>query len=127
MSMDFLNFIEAYHNCDSIGVEYGYKKQVPVWVSLGQTKYVDIHFGHQETLLKKFPYSRLQELHLNQFVRHFVQPRFHAQAMDENLEFGNHYFSMFPMPKTLQSFVIQSNYVGVSLRCKAFVKAFFLT
>ena len=96
MSHDLFEFIEAYRIGDSITVEYGYQKQAPVWLVLGQHKYVDIFYSQQEVLYRDNPYSRLQELRINRFVR-----RYHSDTgkrcvcHDEFLEHGNRFFSEF--------------------------------
>ena len=59
MSIDFLEFVRAYRVGDTIGIEYGYQKQSPVWMALGQHKYVNIFYGQQEKLYRDFPFSRL--------------------------------------------------------------------
>ena len=69
MSYDFFEFVEAYRVGDSITVEYGYQKHSPVWLVLGQHKYVDIFYSQQEVLYQDTVYSRLQELRINRFVR----------------------------------------------------------
>jgi hypothetical protein len=128
MAYDFFEFVEAYRIGDSITVEYGYQKQVPVWLLLGQNKYVDIFYSQQEVLYRDNVFSRLQELRMNRFVR-----RYHSDtgkrcvAHDEFLEHGNRFFSEFPMPKSLVSFAFQSNYVGVGLMSKRFSDLWFST
>ena len=128
MSHDLFEFIEAYRLGDSITVEYGYQKQASVWLVLGQHKYVDIFYSQQEVLYRDHPYSRLQELRINRFVR-----RYHSKTgkrcvcHDEFLEHGNRFFSEFPMPKSLISFAFQSNYVGIGLMCKRYTDLWFST
>ena len=65
MSYDFFEFVEAYRVGDAISVEYGYQKHSPVWLALGQHKYVDILYSQQEVLYRDIVFSRLQELRIN--------------------------------------------------------------
>ena len=121
MSFDFFRFVDGYRVGDSIAIEFGYIKHVPVWHAMGQNKYVEITHAQNETLYRDSPFSMLQEIRGSRTVR-----RYHGKtgkrrvAQDEFLEHGNRFFSEFPMPKTLASFAFQSNYVGLGLLCKNF-------
>ena len=53
---DFLQFVNAYRVGDSIMVEYGYQKFLPVLKLIGHNKYVEIIYAQQETLYKS-PFS----------------------------------------------------------------------
>ena len=68
MSYDCFQFVESYRLGDSVAVEYGYQKHLPVWQFLGQHKYVDIFYKQQETLYCDCSFSVLQELRMNRFV-----------------------------------------------------------
>ncbi|EJK48047.1 hypothetical protein THAOC_33191, partial [Thalassiosira oceanica] len=46
-------------------------------------------------------------------------------AHDEALELMNKVFSMFPKAKTLESFIRQGTFVGITERCKRFVQMFY--
>ena len=60
-------------------------------------------------------------MRLNRFVcRYHGSTGKRCVAQDEFLEHGNRFYSAFPIPKTLQSFVNQSQYVGLGLMCKRY-------
>ena len=119
MSYDFLEFVEAYRVGDAVSIEYGYQKHSPVWMAVGQHKYVDIFYGQQEALYRDLRFSQLQEIRLNRVVRWYHgKTGKRCVAHDEFLEHGNRFFFNFPLPKTLTSFAFQSNYVGIGLMCK---------
>ena len=62
ISGDFLDFVAAYRNQDSIMVEVGYKTFAPIWKLLGQNKYLEAAWEQMDALYHNFPYSRLQEV-----------------------------------------------------------------
>ena len=47
MSFNFLDFVTAFRVGDSISIEYGYQKHLPVWEILKQNKYVEVMYGQQ--------------------------------------------------------------------------------
>ena len=104
MSYDFLRFVDGYRMGDSIAIEVGYNKQVPVWQALGQNKYVDITHSQNETLYWDSTYSILQEIRGTRTVR-----RYHGKtgkrrvAHDEFLEHGNRFFSVTGSSKDRKS------------------------
>ena len=93
MSFDFFRFVDGYRLGDSIAIEVGYHKQVPVWQTMGQNKYVEITHSQNETLYRDSPYSILQEIRDGRTAR-----RYHGNtgkrrvAHDEFLEHGNRFF-----------------------------------
>ena len=128
MANDYLEFVSAYRVGDSVMIEFGYQKQCPSWMIMGQNKYVEITLRQQEVLYRDNKYSRLQECRMNRVVR-----RCHGNknkrcvAQDEFLEHGNRFFSEFPMPRSLVGFAGQSRYVGPGLRCKRFCDTWYTT
>ena len=128
MSYDFFRFVDGYRVGDSIAIEVGYNKQVPVWQALGQNKYVDITHSQNETLYRDSKYSMLQEIRGTRTVRQYHGKTGKRRvAHDEFLEHGNRFFSEFPMPKSRSSFAFQSNYVGLGLVCKNYTDRWFST
>jgi hypothetical protein len=126
MAGDFLQFVSAYRNADSIGVEIGYHIFAPVWKELSQSKYLERHWDQQDFLFRKFPFSRLQEARINRFVRRYpIETGKSNLAQDECLEIGNKFYATFPDVQTLDGFARQGNYVGPSLMCKRFVTMFY--
>ena len=99
--------------------------QSPVWMALGQHKYVNIWYGQQETLYRNYPFSKLQEVRINRVMRRCA--RKNCVAHDEFLEHGNRFFSEFLMPRSLEGFVSQSVYVGVGLQSKEFSDMWYTT
>ena len=62
VSGDFLDFVSAYRNQDSIMVEVGYKMFAPIWKLLGQHKHLEASWEQMEALYDNHPLSRLQEV-----------------------------------------------------------------
>ena len=125
MSFDFIEFVNAFRVGDAIMIENGYLKHSPVWECLGQNKYVEVFYSQQEALYRDFPYSRLQELRINRFIRRYALRR--CVAQDEFLEHGNRFFSEFSLPSSLRGFEMQSWYVGIGLMCKRFTNHLYTT
>ena len=118
----------TYHIGDSIAIEHDYQTFAPFWKMTGQTKYIDIWLGQQETLYRDHPYLRLQELCLNRVVcRYNATTGKRCVAQDEFLEHGNRFFSEFPMPMSLIDFASQSQYIGVGLKSKVHNKRWYTT
>ena len=62
ISFDFSRFVDGYRLDDSIALEFGHHKQMPVWQATSQNKYVDITHGQHETLYRDSTYQVLQEI-----------------------------------------------------------------
>ena len=62
VSGDFLEFVAAYQNQDSVMVEVGYNSFAPIWKLLGQHKYLEASWEQMEALYDNHPLSRLQEV-----------------------------------------------------------------
>ena len=71
MTGDLLNFHDACGVGDSIGIKHAYLKHLPVWLLLGQNKYVEISYSQMEIYYADNPYSRLNELRINRLVRRY--------------------------------------------------------
>ena len=50
MAQDFFTFVESFRCGDSIGIELGYAKFLPVWRALGQTRYQERVYRQWEEL-----------------------------------------------------------------------------
>jgi hypothetical protein len=90
---EFLEFVLAYRAQDSITTEKGYQWFAPIWKILGQVKYLEATWEQMDVLYGNFPYSRLQEIKMNQQV--WTYPGFtgkSALAQDEWLELNNKEF-----------------------------------
>ena len=97
-SGDFLEFVAAYRNQDSVMVEVGYNSFVPIWKLLGQHKYLEASWEQMEALYNNHPFSRLQEVQINRQVRAYPGASGKsAVAQDEWLELNNEEFSTYPM------------------------------
>ena len=126
ISFDFIEFETAFRVGDSISLEAGYQRHVPIWIVLGQHKYEEIFYSQQECLYRDNPFSRLQELRINRVVRRYagiLGKR--CVAHDEFLENGNHFFSQFSLPSSLRGFEQQSWMVGIGLMCKRFTNRWY--
>ena len=105
MSGDFLQFVSAYRNADSIGVEIGYHIFVPVWKKLSQSKYLERHWDQQDMLFRNFPFSRMQEARINRFVRRYpIETGKSTLARDECLEIGNKFYAKKTDVQSLDGF-----------------------
>jgi hypothetical protein len=65
VSSNFLEFVLAYQNQDSIGIETGYLSFAPICKILGQVKYLEATWEQMDALYCNFPYSRTQEVRMN--------------------------------------------------------------
>ena len=125
MMIDFTNFVNAYRSGDAIMIEQGYIQFSMVWQMFGQTKYVERTWHQLETCYSDHPYSRLHELRMNRCVRRYKSSLGkRMMAQDEAVELWNRFFTEFPKVKTLLSWVLQGNYVGLAFRCRTFVDMF---
>jgi len=123
VSGDFLDFVSAYRNQDSIMVEVGYKMFAPIWKLLGQNKYLEATWEQMDVLYHNFRYSQLQEVRINRQVRTYPgKSGKSALAQDEWLELNNKEFSNYPTVRTLNSMTRQGNYIGMTKRCKRFLE-----
>ena len=65
-------------------------------------------------LYVNFPYSRLQEVRMNQQIWMYPgSTKKSALAQNERLEFNNKEFSNFPSVRTLEGMSRQGNYIGI--------------
>lgn len=98
VSGDFLEFVTAYRNQDSVMVEAGYNSFAPIWKLLGQHKYLEATWEQMEVLYNNHPFSRLQEVRINRQVRTYPGASGKsAVAQDEWLELNNKEFSNYLM------------------------------
>ena len=125
MSDDFLFFVGSYRANDAIGVIKGYDAFVPVWVSLGQNKYVACFHDQINELLVKHDYRRYVESLLNRMIR--TQPGKGAVAQDEYLELMNRLFAMFPKVRTLKGMGRLATYWGLRRNLKDLHRNFTLS
>ena len=102
MSGDFIEFVSAYQSNDSITVQHGYLWFAPIWKILGQVKYLEATREQMDALYESFPYSQLQEAHMNRQVQMYPgSTKKSTLAQDEWLELNNKEFSNFPSVRTL--------------------------
>ena len=119
IAKEFLTFVESYRCGDSIAIEYGYQRFVPVWRCLRQSRYLERHWRQQEEMMMKFPFTWLETLRRFRTVGRY--PGKHKKgriAMDECLELSNRFYAQFPMVRTLEAFAKQSMYIGIAIMCK---------
>ena len=100
MANDYLECVASYRVGDAVMVEYGYQKHTPALEIMGQNKYVEIHWRHQEVLYRNNPLSRLQECRNNRFVRRCdANTGKRCVCQDEFLEHGMDSLACFQCPK----------------------------
>ena len=124
MSDDFIFFVSSYRANDAIGVLKGYDAFVPVWVALGQNKYVACFHDQINELLVKNKYRRYVESLLNRMVR--TQPGKGAVAQDKYLELMNRLFAMFPKVRTLKGMGRLGDILGLTQKSKRFAQKFYV-
>ena len=122
ISGDFLEFVAAYRNQDSVMVEVGYKTFALIWKLLGQNKYLEATWEQMDALYNNYPFSRLQEVLINCQVRTYPGASGKsALAQDKWLELNNKEFSNYPMIQTLNGMCCQGKLIGVTQRCQGHI------
>ena len=94
IAKEFLTFVESYRCGDSIAIEYGYQRFVPVWRCLRQSRYLERHWRQQEEMMMKFPFTWLETLRRFRTVgRYPGKCKKGRIAMDECLELSNRFYA----------------------------------
>jgi hypothetical protein len=89
-------------------------------------KYLEAHWEQLECLFKNFPYSRLQEAWMNQFVRTYHGSSGKSSiAHNEWLELTNKDFAGMPTVRTLEGMMRQGAYIGMIQQCKRAVEVIY--
>ena len=122
MAHDFITFVEAYRSGDSISIELGYQRFVPVWKALGQSRYEERHWRQQEETLLKHPFLRCEEFQRSRASNPYDGSTGKSHlAMDECIELSNRFYTQFPLVKTMEAFARQANYIGMAKMSKRFM------
>ena len=123
---DFFRFVASYRCGDSIGIEVGYQNFLPVWRSLGHTRYLERHWRQLEVLFGGLIFHELEELRRNRTERRYLYGTGKGElAKDESLELANRFLAQFPRARTFQGFADQALNVGIAIKCKRLVTALF--
>ena len=123
---DFFRFVASYRCGDSIGIEVGYQNFLPVWRSLGHTRYLERHWRQLEVLFGGLICHELEELRRNRTERRYPHSTGKGElAKDESLELANRFLAQFPRARTFQGFSDQALNVGIAIKCKRLVTALF--
>ena len=76
-----------------------------------------------EQLYVDIDFHTLQIIRMSRTIRRYLwETGKHAIAQDEMMELINRWYSLFPMPRTMDGFIRESTQVGLSVVCKLFMK-----
>ena len=90
---------------------------------MGQHRYYERHWKQLEQLFCDIDYHTLQIIRKSRTVRRYHwDTRKNAIAQDEMMELINRWYSLYPMPRTMEGFKRESVQVGLSLVCKLFIE-----
>ena len=128
MVADFSMFVNSYRRECPLGIEWVYKKWMPIFYQLGQSKYfagcldqIDVLYSGDE-----FPLSRLFELRLNRTARRYdAKYGKRSCAIDEVIEIFHKVLAGYPMPKSIDGFVRMGTTLGLGEMCQRFSDGYY--